>query len=300
MISVKHYYKIIDSELNELILNILGDTIIPYSNSKIRDSMVLLEEGSVSEDEITLLVRENLVIIITDKLNAQPENDLRYLTLCKNFIANNQQQFKHIIYFLSELYKNHATKIIEIEEQMFHLALSSTDMLESHEILSEKLAKDGLTGLYNHTAFQDKLRALFDNYKNNKEIFSIAILDLDFFKKVNDSYGHLKGDEVLQKFADTIKDSVRGNDFPARYGGEEFAIIFPKINKYQAEKILERLRTNFKQVEFSSGEGKFSVTFSAGVAEINDNITNTTELIKLADMAMYASKTSGRNKTTLA
>ncbi|UOD34753.1 GGDEF domain-containing protein [Deferribacteraceae bacterium V6Fe1] len=300
MSSVKRYYKIIDNELNELILNILGDTIIPYSNSKIRHAIVLLEDGSVSEDEITLLIRENLVIILKDEINALPENNLKYLTLCKNFIANNQQQFKHIIYFLSDLYQSHATKLTEIEEQVFHLALSSTDMLESHEILSEKLAKDGLTGLYNHTAFQDRLKILFDNYKNNREIFSIAILDLDFFKKVNDTFGHLKGDEVLKSFASVINDSVRVNDFPARYGGEEFAIIFPKINKYQAEKILERLRTNFKEVEFLSGEEKFFVTFSAGVAEINDNITSTTELIKLADKAMYASKTSGRNKTTLA
>lgn len=300
MISVKYYYKINNNELKKLILDILGDSLIPYSHDKIHKSIVLIEEGCVTEDEINFLLKENLVIVFKNEPDSHHENNLKYLTFYKNFAINYPKQFKNIIYFLSALYKNHMEKIYELEDQVFHLAFSSIDMLETHEILSERLNTDGLTGLYNHTAFQDRLRILFDNHKNNNSIFSIAILDIDFFKKVNDTYGHLKGDEVLKTFANLIKESMREHDFPARYGGEEFGLIFPKTNKFQAKNILERLREKVKKVEFISEKEKFSITFSAGIAEINNNISTTADLIKSADDAMYFSKNTGRDKITLA
>jgi len=300
MISVTYYYKIINGELKKLILDILGDSLIPYSHNKIHESIVFIEEGYVTEDEINSLLEENLVIVFKNKPDTHPENNLKYLTFYKNFTINYPKQFKNIIYFLSSLYKNQMKKIYELEDQLFQLAFSSVDILENNEILSERLNTDGLTGLYNHTAFQDRLKTLFDNHKNNNSIFSIAILDIDFFKKVNDTYGHLKGDEVLKTFANLIKESIREYDFPARYGGEEFGLIFPNTNKFQAKDITERLREKVKNVEFISEKEKFSITFSAGIAEINNNISTTTDLIKSADEAMYFSKNTGRDKITLA
>lgn len=300
MVSVNCYYKINDNEIKNLFLNIFGDNLVPFPESAVHSSIVFIEESCLTESEISSLLKDNLVIILKDEADKGSENNLKHLTLYKNFIISHQRQLKDLVYFLLYFYEEHIEKIHELEEKIFNLAFSSVDLLETHEILSERLNTDGLTGLYNHTAFQDRLKKLFDNYQTHNHFFSIAILDIDFFKKVNDKYGHLKGDEVLKTFANLIKESIRANDFPARYGGEEFGIIFSGTNKYQAKKILERLRDNVKKVEFTSEKEKFSITFSAGIAEINSNLSNTADLIRLADEAMYFSKNTGRDRITLA
>ncbi|MBZ4643877.1 MAG: hypothetical protein JG767_1486 [Deferribacteraceae bacterium] len=299
MNNVTHYYDVNDQDVKKVLLKLFSSSLYPLFDLIPSESIIFIEKGADNEENLIKLARNNIVIFIDDMSKDFSHPHMNCFGVDKNFILNEQNKFRNLINFISEIFIRYESKIMDLEDKIFHLAFSSTDMLEKHENLTDQLSKDGLTGLYNHTAFQDRLKTLFEDYKNNGTVFSVAILDLDFFKKVNDTYGHLKGDEVLRKFAEEIKHSIRKDDFPCRYGGEEFTVLFPKIDKYEAEKILERLRNNFAKVEFSSNDKTFKVTFSAGISEINENIESASALLKNADTALYFSKHNGRNRTTL-
>ncbi|WP_022850212.1 GGDEF domain-containing protein [Limisalsivibrio acetivorans] len=187
----------------------------------------------------------------------------------------------------------------ELENTVFELAFASTNVLEQNEFLEKMAKKDGLTMLYNHSYFKDKMKHEFDRsgrYDNN---FTLAILDLDFFKKVNDTHGHLKGDEVLKAFANVISDMVRESDIAARYGGEEFAIIFTETGIKEAVIAIDRIRKEMDKKVFESPIGKFSVTFSAGITLFDEKFKDIEEMIHIADKALYMSKRNGRNMTTV-
>jgi diguanylate cyclase (GGDEF)-like protein len=298
MSEISVYIAIADEKLKNCILKIASDIIPFQSDMRLFHSIILSDSKGISKKLLTKFLDNNLVIMFFE--NDKPAENNNLLLLKKEFLYENMETFKNILTFLKNIYSNFINHCNEVEEKLFHLAISATNVLEQNETFSEKMSKDGLTGLYNHSSFQDRLKELFENYKTNKEIFSIALLDLDFFKMINDKYGHLKGDEVLRVFAGEISKMTRKTDFAARYGGEEFIIILPLCDKELAYKIIERLREDFSKVTFKSENEEFTVTFSAGIAEISDEYDTPQSLIKAADIALYASKHSGRNRITLA
>lgn len=186
----------------------------------------------------------------------------------------------------------------ELEDTVFELAFATTNVLEKNEFLEQLANKDSLTLLYNHSFFKDRMKEEFDRASRYGNIFSIALLDLDFFKRVNDTYGHLKGDEVLRTFAIVLKNCIRTSDIGARYGGEEFAVIFPETDMNEAKAAVERIRTAFADTSFEHHDTAFKVTFSAGITTYSDGIEDFEQMIQLADTALYSSKSTGRNKTT--
>ncbi|ADD68034.1 diguanylate cyclase [Denitrovibrio acetiphilus DSM 12809] len=187
----------------------------------------------------------------------------------------------------------------EMESTIFELAFASTNVLEQNEFLEQMAKKDGLTMLFNHSYFKDKLKDEMVRSERYNNCFTIAILDLDFFKRVNDQYGHVKGDEVLKAFANIIKETVRNTDIAARYGGEEFAIIFTETDITDAVVVLDRIREKLNNTIFSSETVCFKVTFSAGVTEYSKSYRDVEYMVNIADKALYISKSEGRNRTTI-
>ena len=124
--------------------------------------------------------------------------------------------------------------------------------------------------------------------------FTVALLDLDHFKSINDTYGHQAGDTVIQTFATHLKCSLRTVDVIARYGGEEFAIILLGTGIEMAEKTIDRIRGEFERVQFTQGQETFHVTFSCGLAEWNES-RNAEDLLAQSDSALYEAKANGRN-----
>ena len=123
------------------------------------------------------------------------------------------------------------------------------------------------------------------------------IMDLDHFKNVNDTYGHMKGDEVLIKVAETIKANVREFDIPARFGGEEFTVILPETSPEDGFNVAERLRLAVKKLEFNSEKGHFKITVSIGISHYIHSINVTEDiLIEQADKALYYAKEHGRDQ----
>ena len=161
-----------------------------------------------------------------------------------------------------------------------------------------KLAvEDGLTKLYNHRYFQEQMIANLNNYKRYGSVFSLILIDIDFFKKFNDTYGHQSGDAVLKQVANILKRNVRTSDIACRYGGEEMSIILTNTSKEDAvitaNKICNAVRSN--KFEVATGD-MVSVTISVGVSASNENTKTPQEIIEYADKCLYKAKNSGRNQ----
>lgn len=174
--------------------------------------------------------------------------------------------------------------------------IHSKRLIELNKELTELSYKDFLTKAYNLRYIIQKIEKKLGNFKNNAEIFSIAIVDIDFFKIINDTYGHIIGDEVLIKLVGIIEGNIDKSDICARYGGEEFLILFSNKSASEALKILENLQTLFKEYDWEHPDLK--VSFSAGLIEINKEnyLKEVKHLINDADKFLYLAKRNGRDR----
>jgi diguanylate cyclase len=165
--------------------------------------------------------------------------------------------------------------------------------LETH---AAEARTDALTGLANRRAFDHELAMRYGEFRRNGAIFSVAMLDVDHFKRFNDMHGHQAGDEVLRNLAKVFRKHAREIDLVARYGGEEFAIIFPRTTLADAIAAAERIRQMVDQATFHFGKAKLHVNVSVGVAELLSS-ENGERLVQRSDAALYAAKHAGRNST---
>lgn len=154
---------------------------------------------------------------------------------------------------------------------------------------------DELTGAGNRKSMNEVLTTLYSKFQQYGDSYVLALLDLDHFKQVNDTYGHLMGDEVLRRFGKFVIQNKRATDLFFRYGGEEFALLVPQGRETQLLAFIEKLRRLWREEYFSPTDLEpFQVTFSAGVASLS---TTTEEVIDWADQALYLAKREGRNQT---
>ena len=175
------------------------------------------------------------------------------------------------------------------------LSLNNALLFEKVEKLS---VTDGLTGLTNHHQMQAILKNEVIRCQRYESSLSIVMMDIDYFKGINDSYGHQKGDEILVYLASTIKKFCRSMDIAARYGGEEFILILPETKVQGAFVISDRIRLEMANHIFRHKGKEFKVTVSCGIAEFNAVTINIpSDLIKIADQALYKAKHEGRNRT---
>lgn len=171
------------------------------------------------------------------------------------------------------------------------ISLIMEDISSSLEMLYDVATKDEKTGLYNHRFFENMLKMEIEKAKRDKENFCLIIIDVDFFKKFNDTYGHLVGDKVLENLAKVLQNELRKYDIVARFGGEEFFILLPETKIRRGKQIAERLRKNIWKNRLLK---KYKVTFSAGITEFKKG-DSVRKIIKRADKALYVSKKNGRN-----
>ncbi len=155
---------------------------------------------------------------------------------------------------------------------------------------------DALTGLYNRRHFEDNLEREFLRAVRYKSNLSFAIIDVDFFKKINDTYGHSCGDYVLKEIAYLILQTFRKTDLVFRYGGEEFTVIITETPLEKAVIPLERLRKSIEEYIFSYNKNKIKITVSIGVSTVNEKVKSVHELFENADKALYQAKENGRNQ----
>ena len=159
---------------------------------------------------------------------------------------------------------------------------------------------DGLTKLYNHRRFHHLLRMEFERSSRYGQPLSCVMLDIDFFKKINDAHGHPVGDVILKELAGRMKRHVRKVDTLARYGGEEFAMLLPQTDAASARTLAERIRSDTENTPFETDKGPLSVTISLGVCDTgSDEVSSGSDLVNKADEALYLAKREGRNRVVV-
>lgn len=191
---------------------------------------------------------------------------------------------------------DYIVKPVKIDEFKYRLKIADRIIQLENNVL-ELASLDYLTRLLNRRFFMLNSGEKIDLIKNNKDDFSVAMLDIDNFKIVNDTYGHSSGDKVLKSIAKILKDSCRENEIIGRYGGEEFIIFFSNIDKLVTRLMAERIRKNINgKGIFLEDYGKsINVSVSIGIASCNKKEYDIDDIIKKADFALYKAKEAGKN-----
>jgi diguanylate cyclase (GGDEF)-like protein len=171
--------------------------------------------------------------------------------------------------------------------------------IERYRALSRAMLNDSLTGLFNHKTSKSKLATALRIAVAEKQPLSVAMIDIDYFKKINDSYGHQMGDQVIRSLAWFLRQRLRKTDLIGRYGGEEFLLVLPDADADLAVEVLDRIRHDFSLIKHAFNETWFNAAFSGGVAQLHvqtQTETSAETLINQADEALYQAKHAGRNR----
>jgi len=177
-----------------------------------------------------------------------------------------------------------------------HLALALKNAVLFHRVKS-RADHDGLTRLHNRRAFDERLTEEMRRHQRYGQPMSLLMCDIDHFKGVNDTYGHLTGDHVLREVGRLLVETLRSTDFSARFGGEEFVVILPQTDEQQAFALAERLRNGIANLRFSQNGQSFGITVSIGVAHLQPgDLSRRRGLLKKVDQALYQAKRQGRNQ----
>ncbi len=165
-------------------------------------------------------------------------------------------------------------------------------------MLKEQVMHDPLTGLYNRRFLEETLRRELAQAERAREPLSLALIDLDHFKVINDTYGHSFGDDMLIALGNLLSNNIRAGDVACRFGGEEFIVIMPGAPLNQAVRRVDEWRQAFSALRLRTESGTFSATFSAGLTGYPEHGSSDKVLLDTADRAMYAAKATGRNRVT--
>ncbi|MCM3412924.1 diguanylate cyclase [Metabacillus litoralis] len=197
-------------------------------------------------------------------------------------------------------YKLGADDYIQKPLEMDEFIVRINRQLERKQAVDDVMLIDELTRVYNRKFLAQTYERLVSNLNRRYEPFCLVLVDLDHFKQVNDTYGHIVGDEVLATFADVVRRGLRINDTIIRFGGEEFIILLPETEANEAKLVIERILKEFSNTAFRFGDSKFYNSFSAGIHEVHPTQLELKRNIDIADGALYEAKQAGRNQVKVA
>lgn len=186
--------------------------------------------------------------------------------------------------------------INDLTDKNMRLQLALDDLKEAESKLEHQATHDSLTGILNRRALMSAIEVELVRSRRYSQDLTLVMCDLDYFKRVNDTYGHPVGDLVLKSFAEQVENMLRSSDFFGRYGGEEFVILLPNTSKEEGFLLAERLRFEIASSKFDVMDGGLAVTVSIGMTMAGDQDESALALLNRADKALYLAKASGRNK----
>ena len=192
------------------------------------------------------------------------------------------------------LFTYHCREIIEIIAAQVAIKI---DLACAHEQINQMTLTDTLTGIANRRAFQRGFAAMYERAMRRTGLFSLILCDIDYFKRINDAYGHPFGDQVIQQIARQLNDVVRSGDLAARIGGEEFAVLLEDTGRIGALEVAERLREKVEKILPVFNGDTVPVTISLGIAAFPMDTDNQEKLFSYADQALYNAKENGRNRS---
>ncbi|HOJ88843.1 MAG TPA: diguanylate cyclase [Pseudothermotoga sp.] len=264
-----------------------------------------IDETKTERDRLrTLIEMIPQPVALLDKNETLLEFNRAYSEI-QNFISSNEQllcfesaskEYHEISVKTEKGLKWYSVRCIPISDRQgnvegfIHLYSDITPQKLQIMFWQDKARQDPLTGLANRNTLEE----LVDNFPQLGDEFSVIMMDIDGFKAINDTYGHLVGDSVLVRFAEILRNSVRRDTFIIRYGGDEFLLIMPQTTREVAKNLIERLRKEV-QKPFKIGQIDIQMSFCAGIAAFPEDGRNLKELIHRADQALYAAKMAGKN-----
>ena len=251
-----------------------------------------------SKPELCRAYRTNNAVISTEFINLCQNchaHDFEYI--CLPMIINSDYS---LILSITTKDQEEFTRIHNLISSIENYFEAAKPVIES-KILMEKLRdtslKDPMTGLYNRRFLDEFIDKVMKQAQREKETYCVLMLDVDFFKMVNDTYGHDVGDKVIMEIGSLVRNSIRSSDMGIRYGGEEFVVMLRNTTEEGALKIANDIHSSFAQLVFDVGNGeKMQKTMSIGVAKFPQDGDSIWKCIKYADTALYVAKTTGRNK----
>lgn len=309
----KYFYGIFKGKYDDILLKLLYETkktknttelfektatIVQalFGVSQTQNSLDDLTERSVSLKNFTSDLNQGM-----NKTTARLEEGVKLNKIDQGFAQDIGERLSETIEKSRQVEEEFTKKekelntVLELQKQAF---------AESIEELQKKLKEtqrivytDALTGVYNRRAFDERIaRELRSSLDKNKPC-GLAILDIDDFKKINDTFGHQIGDHALTHIAQIVQNSIKHSDFLARYGGEEFVVIFPNTSYPNALSAAENIRKNIEEEEFTVRGKPLKVTVSIGVSEVaRHRVEEVRDMVHFADKALYECKASGKNK----
>ena len=254
---------------------------------------------------------DGLYSILTDIAKGRYEVDFSNLTSKEKpeYVRKTSSILQNVVNHFRSKIESLETSIHKLEEMCDKLS-DENRLLEEHfreraralektnALLESISTTDALTGISNRRSFDYQLKIEVARSERYNSTLSCIMLDIDFFKNVNDTHGHNFGDEVLREIGRILRVSLRKHDFCARYGGEEFVILLPETKHKEAYRVAEKLRELISRTTVTEGEISVNVTISLGVAELDlDKMKEETDLVEAADKALYKAKRSGRNRS---
>ena len=284
---VKRIYK---NQFKNVLIVDDSKTVRSYQKKFLKLLNLNVFEAGDGEKALEIIKKENINFIITDI--EMPNLD--GIEMVKEIRKNKKMDELPILVVSStnnlfttfQILKLGANDFIKKPFDKNEFIIRTNNLLDIYDYLinyKEERTIDGLTKVYNRFFLENNLEMMFKFYKQK----SVAMLDIDFFKKINDTYGHQIGDEILIYFAKHIKNNLRKDDLVIRYGGEEFLIFMPNTTKEEAYIVLHKIKNSLKEVE------GIKFTFSAGIANEGETLA---EMIKIADKRLYRAKKEGRNR----
>ena len=190
-------------------------------------------------------------------------------------------------------------KVCLLVYDVTEFASSKRALERANEQLAKLSMTDRLTGLLNRGTWENLVDAEYERFRRSGQATSLVMFDIDHFKPVNDTYGHLAGDEVIRHTAEVTRNNIRQSDSAGRYGGEEFGIILPETDAESARVICERIREAIENSTVSTTAGDIRYTVSMGIAQLTETPENYMQWMQKADEALYKAKESGRNKVVI-
>jgi diguanylate cyclase (GGDEF) domain len=295
--------------LNDIIIGVMG---VSYS------TIILFDENTHKlKVNTSNIVNLNEMAILTDNINNSLLKDAIYNGLCiiENAVDTDKYPFtknreinsliclplstksrKFGLVLIEHKYTNafddDNARLLGIISQQVGIAMENAELYHS---MHELAIRDGLTGMYNRQYFQERLDSEFENARAGKYPISLAIFDIDHFKRFNDTFGHLFGDKVLKSITETVSASLRKSDILARFGGEEFIVLFPRTNLKDAYEKAESLRKIIASHIITDKLVTATITVSFGVSCYDECALTENELIRTADDSLYEAKMAGRN-----
>ncbi|HEY1554457.1 MAG TPA: diguanylate cyclase [Kofleriaceae bacterium] len=272
-----------------------GVELLEIVDRRLPDTMKILLTGQAGLDAvIDAINRAHL-----NQYISKPWDETALLLAVENLLRQYRLAHENAQLIASLSSKNQA--LLEMNRELEAKIHERThELAEANTRLAQLAVTDGLTGLYNHRHFHERIALEVERSQRSGLPLSLLMIDVDHFKQFNDAFGHPSGDEVLRQLARVLTDTRRANDVVSRYGGEEFAVILVDTAKFTAAKVAERVRDRVAAHDFSEAAQKAGrITISLGVATYPDDGSDAEALVRASDTALYAGKRAGRNRVVL-